>query len=58
MGLRDRGDFGLRNLGTLGLCGGAEEEVAADEGEEDVGGPGGEGGGEIVDVAHGFEECR
>ena len=38
-----------------GSGGGAHEEVGAGEAEEDVGGPGGEEGGEGVDVAHGLK---
>jgi hypothetical protein len=39
------------------LGGGAEEEIGAGYGEEEVGGPGGEDGGEGVDVAEVFEDA-
>ena len=50
--------FGDLVRSGFGLGGGAEEEPGAGEGEEEVGGPGGEGGGELVDVAHGFKEAE
>ena len=40
--------------GALG--GGAEQEVGSGDAEEKVWGPGGEEGGERVDVAEGFED--
>src|SRR5271154_4675173 len=45
-------------LGKKGsrLGGGSEQKVGSGDAEEEVGGPGGEEGGEGVDVAKGFED--